>query len=609
MKSRLLLFVKYYLYWIVLFQLQKLLFVLAQYKLMGDISVVDVLQVVLHAFPLDLSVASYVAALFGLLIVFSIWFDGKCLQYISHIITAVLLAVSICVFVGDNGTFPAWGYHWDKSLFSFLQSPKEVLACAEWYVWILGGMVMIICFVVCWLIYRRLIQWDKLLPIQTWQTRSSLTGVWLLIISLLFLPIRGSVTVSTMNTGRVYFSTNQMLNQAAINPIFNLIESLSENTFDVEKYTYMPSVEAWNLTNELLPEDRWDTMDSKDVFTTSRPNVVLVILESFSANATHAMPNLMRLSEDGICFSNAYSSSYRTDRGIVALMSGFPGQPTSSLMTVPSKSKGLPQLGKSLKQEGYQLHFYYGGDEDFTNMRSYLIDAGFENRVADKEFPLSQRLSKWGVPDHIVFDKAAQEIVQRYNQNVANDKYLDVVLSLSSHEPFDVPTINRFNHPYLNSVAYTDSCLGTFISHLQQSSQWDSTIIILSSDHGYPYPNGIQRHDPLRYRIPMIITGGAVCRPMVISNICSQIDLVPTVLSEMGLDVNQFTFSKNILDTMQRPFAFYAFNDGFALLTPTDTVVVDAKPNQLLQGNSDALNHQAHAFMQSIMESIELLQD
>jgi hypothetical protein len=96
---------------------------------------------------------------------------------------------------------------------------------------------------------------------------------------------------------------------------------------------------------------------------------------------------------------------------------------------------------------------------------------------------------------------------------------------------------------------------------------------------------------------------------MVISNICSQIDLVPTVLSEMGLDVNQFTFSKNILDTMQRPFAFYAFNDGFALLTPTDTVVVDAKPNQLLQGNSDALNHQAHAFMQSIMESIELLQD
>lgn len=571
---------------------------------MGDISFVDCMQVMLHAFPLDLSVASYITALFGLLVVLSIWYNGKWLQYISHIITAILLAISICVFVGDNGTFSVWGYHWDKSLFTFLQSPKEVLACAEWWVWILGGTSMAVLFAICWIVYLKLIRWDKLLLTHSILVRSWQTSAWVLITALLFLPIRGSVTVSTMNTGRVYFSTNQMLNLAAINPIFNLIESLSENTFDVEKYTYMSSEDAWDVTNKLLPQDRWSTTNTQSIFTNSRPNIVLVILESFSSNATHAMPNLMRLVKEGIYFSNAYSSSYRTDRGIVAVMSAFPGQPTSSLMTVPAKSMHLPQIGKSLTEAGYTLHFYYGGDEDFTNMRSYLIDGGFEKRVSDKDFSVQERWSKWGAPDHILFEKATHEIVQRYN-NQQEEHYFDVILTLSSHEPFDVPTTDKFGNLYLNSVAYTDSCLGVFVDSLKQSKQWENTIVILSSDHGYPYPNGITSDNPLRYRIPMAIIGGAVGAAQEITRLCSQVDLIPTVLFEMGLDVSLYKFSKNMLDTVQTEYAFYAFNDGFALLMPEDTIVVDAKSNLLLKGTNHELNNQAHALMQCVMEEID----
>lgn len=573
---------------------------------MGDISFVDCMQVMLHAFPLDLSVASYITALFGLLVVLSIWYNGKWLQYISHIITAILLAISICVFVGDNGTFSVWGYHWDKSLFTFLQSPKEVLACAEWWVWVLGGTSMAVLFAICWIVYLKLIRWDKLLLTHSILVRSWQTSAWVLITALLFLPIRGSVTVSTMNTGRVYFSTNQMLNLAAINPIFNLIESLSENTFDVEKYTYMSSEDAWDVTNKLLPQDRWSTTNTQSIFTNSRPNIVLVILESFSSNATHAMPNLMRLVKEGIYFSNAYSSSYRTDRGIVAVMSAFPGQPTSSLMTVPAKSMHLPQIGKSLKAVGYDLQFYYGGDEDFTNMRSYLIDGGFEKRVSDKDFSVQDRWSKWGAPDHILFEKATHEIVQRYN-NQQEERYFDVILTLSSHEPFDVPTTDKFGNLYLNSVAYTDSCLGVFVDSLKQSKQWENTIVILSSDHGYPYPNGITSDNPLRYRIPMAIIGGAVESPQKITRLCSQIDLIPTVLFEMGLDVSPYKFSKNLLDSTQIEYAFYAFNDGFALLMPKDTVVVDAKPNILIKGTNHEINNQAHALMQCVMEEIDHL--
>lgn len=602
MKQRLLLFFKYYLFWIVLFQLQKLFFILVQYKLMGDISLSDCLQVMAHAFPLDLSVASYITAVFGLLLVVSNLVNIRVIRCISHVFTAVVLAIVVFVLIGDNSTFSFWGYHWDKSIFTFLQSPKEVLACAVWWQWILVTILFLLWFVACGFVYLKWLKWDKVELESRTTTRLWQTGVWLLITAFLFLPMRGSVTVSTMNTGRVYFSNNQMLNQAAVNPLFNIIESLSENTFDLNKYTYMSSVEAQQLTQQLLPTDRWT--HTEEVFATQRPNIVLVILESFSTNALDAMPNLMRLAQEGIYFSNAYSSSYRTDRGIVSLMSAFPGQPTSSLMTVPSKSRNLPQIGKALKQEGYLLNFYYGGDEDFTNMRSYLIDGGFENRVVDKDFPLQDRMSKWGAHDHIVLERASREIRQRYTQYPDN-QYFDVILTLSSHEPFDVPFTSDFSHAYLNSVAYTDSCLGAFVDSLKQHPLWDSTIVILSPDHGYPYPNGIANYNPLRYRIPMAIIGGAVQQPMQVPTLCSQIDLVPTVLHAMGLDAEAYPFSKNILDSTQTEFAFYAFNDGFALLTPQDTIIVDAKANMLLHGNNEFLNQQAHAFMQCIMEEID----
>ena len=394
MKSRLLLFFKYYVYWIVFFQLQKILFILIQYKLMGDISFMDCLLVMFHAFPLDLSVASYITALFGILLVSSNWCERKWIERASHIITSVLLGLVLFIFIGDNGTFPAWGYHWDKSIFTFFQSPRAVLACALWWQWILAVVIFFGLFVGCGWIYLKWIKWDTIGLEKSTKTRWWHSGICFLVTALLFLPMRGSITVSTMNTGRVYFSSNQMLNQSSINPIFNIVESLCENTFDLEKYTYMSTAEAKELTQQLLPTDRWNKEPGAQLFSTSRPNVILIILESFSANALSAMPNLQRLAKEGIYFSNAYASSFRTDRGIVSLMSAYPGQPTSSLMTVPSKSQKLPQIGKSLKNAGYSLHFYYGGDENFTNMRSYLINGQFDNRVADRDFPVKDRLSK-----------------------------------------------------------------------------------------------------------------------------------------------------------------------------------------------------------------------
>jgi len=592
-------FFKYYLFWLLFFLVQKPVFMLYNLSQMSGVTWKDWLAVIWHAFPLDLSVASYITVVFGLLIVGEMSYPTHVWRRIADVYTGLILAVALLIFISDTGVFPYWGFHLDRTVFMFLATPQEVLACAPWWVWLLVSCIWIVSWDVLYFAYRRWMISEKERKVQSWPVRLGKAVGMLLLTGLLFLPIRGSLTTSTMNTGRVYFSDRQILNMSAINPVFNLIESLSESSFDTRRYTYMPTEEAQQAVEQLLPAI--STEHTEFVLTMQRPNIIFFILESFSSNAWEAMPCLQRLAREGVYFSQAYASSFRTDRGVVAALSGFPGQPTSSLMTQPAKSQYLPQLGKSLAAEGYQLKFWYGGDEDFTNMRSYLINGGFVDRVNDHSFPVTQRLSKWGVHDHLLFAKAAQEIKARQSDAPT----LDVILSLSSHEPFEVPVTQRFENPYLNSVAYTDSCIGAFVDSLRQSAVWDKTLLVFVADHGYPYPAGVQNYEPRRYHIPVVWAGGAVKVRREIDKLCSQIDVVPTLLSQMGIDHSAYTFGKNSMDTTVVPFAFYSFNDGFALLTEQDSVVIDAKADKCIMGNDEEMEYDARAFMQRVMETID----
>lgn len=605
MKQRLLYFLKYYLFWVLFFVAQKPLFMLWQHRLLGNMSWVDWSLVPLHGLPLDLSVAAYITVFYGLLLCVSCWTQTGLLRKIANGYTALILAIALLVIVGDNGCFPSWGYHIDCDIFDYLATPKEVLACAPWWLWLIGFVVVDILFALWWWLYQYL-KIGRLEDLKIVKSCIISTVTLLVLTALLFLPIRGSVTVSTMNTGRAYYSDNQMLNLAAVNPVFNLVESLSENTFDSKRYRYMPSDEAAQLLHELRPDSG---KPAQNILTTEHPHVILVILESFGKCAWEAMPNVQRLASEGIYFSNIYANSFRTDRGLVALLAGFPGSATNSIMTVPSKSLQLPQIGQVLKAAGYDLKFYYGGDEDFTNMRSFLVNGGFEQRVADRDFPLSDRLSKWGVPDHILFEYAAKDIIARQHQLSTLNPQLSTILTLSSHEPFEVP-YNEYANPFLNAVAYTDSCLGAFVDTLKASPIWANTLLVLVPDHGYPYPQGVMNYDLARYAIPLVFAGGAIKQPQTVTTLGSQIDWVPTLLHQMRIDAEQFTFAKDLLDTTRTPYAYYHFVDGFTLITPSDTTIIDAVTNlplneKMRKCENDKMSKSARAITQRIYESLD----
>src|SRR5665647_851298 len=402
MKKYLLLFLKTYLLFILIFILEKPLFMLFYHDIYREVGLVDVLSVLYHGFQLDASMAGYLAVIPGLLLIFSLWVKPRIMKPIVsfyYILVSLLISVD---FVVDLVLYRYWGFRLDSTPLFYLKSPKDALASANWTTNIFGLLFILLIARLLFYIFNRFLTIKSTTPTQPKQ--KLYIGLALLFCSaLLFLPIRGGVGVSTMNVGKVYFSDRKELNHAAINPLFSFFEALTfESDFD-KQYRFMKADEAKSIFATIVDKPASDTIPQ--LFTVKHPNVVFVVLESFMSKDMEVLgglPNVAvrmnELSKEGILFTNFYANSFRTDRGLVSIFSGYPGQPNTSIMKYARKAQSLPSIPKSLKKAGYDLQYYYGGDADFTNMRSYLVGAGIVKIISDQNFPISTRTGKWGAP-------------------------------------------------------------------------------------------------------------------------------------------------------------------------------------------------------------------
>ena len=603
MKDRLLLLLATFVAYIPLLAIQKPLFMAYNHN-MAETTWQDWFAVIRHGISLDMTIAGYLSIIPFLIILLSVWIKApwRAVLKVYFLISAVLVAT---IFSVDIALYAYWGFRLDSTVLFYLESPKDAMASIP--------VVQFIQQALFFIAYTTLITWvcwRWVVPIfkEKVTKRILSTGVLLFCGALLILPIRGGVTVSTANVGQVYFSPTLFLNHAAINPCFSLIASVLKEQDFASQYNYLSEADRKETFTALTTKPAIANRDT--VLNTTRPNILLILLESFSANAVgvlggegDATPQLDRLSKSGILFTQMYANSFRTDRGIVSTLNGYPAQPTTSIMKYPAKSQSLPALATALNKNGYQSSMLYGGDINFTNMQSYFYASGYEKIVADSDFPLSSRLSKWGVNDDMTFPHLFKEI----KQSDATQPWFKTFLTLSSHEPFEVPYAH-YEDPYLNSVAYTDSCIGSFIDSLEQLPSWKNTLVILVSDHGFLYPDTIKQYAPERHHIPMIWLGGAIKKPTVINTLASQNDIVATVLNQLSLDSSAFAFSKDIFDSQQDKYVFYSFNNGFGWIDSTGTSVFNAENEAPLiesptEGSSLRI-HKGKAYLQTLYDDM-----
>ena len=534
------------------------------------LSAADWFEVIYHGLSMDCTVAGYLTAVPGLLMVAGIWLPHRAwLQQIMRGYNAVAAVLMSLAAVANIGLYGHWGFPLDVTpVFYFTSSPSAAAASAT--------MGEIIGAIVGFLIYTDLIFMslsliDKHITVDVWRQRPVATVVGLLLVGLLFIPIRGGFTVSTMNPGRAYYSQNNRLNHAAVNPFFSFLYSATHQADFGSQFRYLDP----EVADETFKAMTANPTILTDTLFEGRPDIYLIIAESFSS---HLLPSqggeaiavrLDSLARNGVLFDNFYASSFRTDRALPAILGAIPGQPNTSLMKYISKTEGLPSLPRSLKDAGYALSYYYGGDINFTNMKSYLVNCGFEDIVCDRDFPVKERTGKWGAHDHLLFDKVLADT--KSSKDPAPQ--LRVIQTSSSHEPFEVPYTSRHQAPAANAFAYTDSCIGAFADSVSRLPR--KSLIVIVPDHYGCYPVNLEG-EPARHHVPLIFAGNALQHKGIrIHRHGSQTDLAATILGQLGIDATAFKFSRDMLADLPAPFAFYSSPNAIAMSDSTATATVD----------------------------------
>ena len=596
----------HYLSLVLIFVIQKPLFMLYAGSSEHRYGIKDWALVMWHGLPMDLSVAAYLTLIPVLALLVGVWlqsFPVKRFIQVYDLFAALLLSV---LFVGDAALYPFWGFKLDASVLFYLKTPKEALASVSVLMVVIGVAVIL---VVAAIIYRILLSAVRpvKVPFNKVLMRVPVSLFLLILFAPLFLAIRGGVGESTMNVGHAYFSADQFLNHSAVNPSFSMLSSMSKTSDYSSWYDYLDEDNRSAYFDGL-----YATSDSctESLLNTDRPNILVIVLEGFGGDFVNAMsgkpdvsPRLDSLIKEGVFFSNCYAGSFRTDRGLVCVMNGHPGLPKTSIMKLPSKSAALPSLPGKLLDEGYETYFMYGGDINFTNMKSWLYGTGFRNVVSDADFSIAERhTNAWGVNDDITFSRLLEEVKSR-----KDSLWFTGFLSLSSHEPFEVP-YNRLEDKVDNAFAYTDSCLGAFVDGLKQSPVWDNLLVMILPDHGFRYTKSGLSSDPHVHHIPVLWVGGAVREPRIIDRFTGQSDMAATILGQLGIDHSDFLFSRNVLScSYSYPFSFYTYNNGFCFMDSTGVTLYDDDASACLINDShgsDVRLNRGKAIVQTLHDDL-----
>ncbi|HET7551716.1 MAG TPA: sulfatase-like hydrolase/transferase [Gemmatimonadaceae bacterium] len=600
MRARLSFLVRYYLFWVVLFAAARLLFMLYYHSRTAALGASLALGAMLHGLRMDLSAAGYLTAIPALLLTVSAWSPLDSVRRLIAVYSWVAIAVVSLLTVGDLGIFEAWGFRLDATPLQFVRTPHEMLISTESAPILPLALILLSFTLVAALLFRFAVRPAAGNDAAATRGGRAFTrgiadcAVMLLATALLVIPIRGGLQWTPLNQSSVYFSSNEFANQAALNVEWNFVRSLtySRKAPESNPYTGVSASEARSVVDSLVAIG---SGRPASLLRISRPNVILLIWESLTAKVVGRLggvsgvtPSLDSLSHQGILFDSLYASGDRSAQGLVAILSGFPTLPHVQIMNTPNKAATLPSLSGGFDDAGYTTSFYYGGELAFANIKAYLINSHFDRIIGEAAFAKSDRNSKWGAHDHVVLGRLLSDVPGLPRP------FFTTIFTLSSHEPFEIPTAPRFpgsdiERKFLSAHAYTDRSVGDFIRAAQREPWWDSTLVVIVGDHGHPLPRvhpGDGEQASARYHIPMLWLGGALAvRDTVVHRIGSQTDIAPTLLDQLHFASDDFRWGRDLFASGAdgASFAYFSYLDGFGFVDQRGRLVYDAIGGRVTQ--------------------------
>lgn len=649
---------KWFVVVILVFILQKLYFMALTWR-EGTVAA-DVIDVVWHGIRLDLAVTAY-SLILPLLAVLVQQFVKRPLLPLLKVYYCIIAVVFAIIIVADASLYPFWQFKLDASVFLYTDKPADALASVS-----IGYITGRLLWIVIWMYFQyRIAMLLRVFRVSddnadvsigtaangTTPMRWLSIAVLVVIGGLMALAIRGGVGKGTNNVSVAYYSDNQYLNHAAVNPVFNLLYSLGKQEDFGSEAQFFATDEAERIATGIYGNnaaaqscavlngavsnsaDKNSTdKNSTDTTTppflrTSRPDILLIIWEGGCWNLLrekHAGPAITALADESIDFTNCYANSFRTDRGQLSLLSGWPAIPKTSLMKIPEKCDRLSALPRTLLDNGYTTTYWYGGDITFANTGGYMHQSGFQRCVSDKDFSSSERATAWGVYDGTLLDRMAGTMIADYKQRKDGKPSFNCVMTLTSHEPWTVPdgyaansgnnaggstsTKASFADPRLTAFNYTDGCLQQLLDRLRQSPMWQNLLVIVTADHGVVEHDNMAVNDPKVTRIPMLWTGDAITAPQKVPVIMNQSDLAATLLSQLGISHDAFIFSRDVLSPGYKyPSAFHAYNGGISFVDSTGYTTYDLDGNTAILNPDTQRERKAKGILQYLYRKIKEL--
>ena len=546
-----------------------------------------VLNSLLIGLQFDNVIASYIAVLpFLLLFIFEI-------SNIKYQITNSLISFyytfisSIIIFItfADIPYFKFFRNRLSEASFQWIDSPKIVFEMIITNIHNLFFLIITLIFIIITVILLYKYLKNRINKIQE---RKSVIKNFLfcfLTILLIFMGMRGKQTHPIRVDDAIYCS-DPVLNQVGLNPLFTIIKSY------MTKANLMPEKEAFKMVNKLLninqpipsisPIARKVISDSNSL----KPNVVLVLMESMSANymskfgnKSNLTPFLDSLSKHSWFFTNAYSAGIHTNNGIFSTLYSFPAiKRVRPMNTMPiRKYSGLPKI---LKQNNYCNIFFSTHDKSFDNLMNFIPNNYFDKLYTSDDYPKEKIIGPFGIPDDFLFSYAVSTI----NKLPKQKPFFATLLTTSNHDPYLLPKYfkSKLSNKNERAVSYADWSLNKFMKSAQNQDWFENTIFIFVSDHGRHvgksnYEISLSyNHIPILFYSPKYFN-----KPKEINSFIGQIDVFPTIAGILKLNYINNTLGENVLKN-PRDCIYFNTDDKLACINDSLLYIYSFSGNEVL---------------------------
>ncbi len=527
-------------FFIGIYQLQvlsKLIFVLSSFPLSNCFSVF--LETIRYGFGMDIAITASFFLFISILNFLNRFYP---LSKMAFGLLLGILLIQVWVLIADINFFHFWRWRIQSQAFDYLKDFQIVANTLPAEIWIYTFLLVVFSILgIRWMIlkqFENFQKWFESVPSFSWKNPINFI-LW----GLMFILIRGGVGPSVRTWGDVMKSNNIDVSVASMNGLWNFGYVLSSPSKDDQVKQILVSKDWENVAckqykgNLISPEELKKTWFR-------HPNnppkyCFLIILEGINAqwieNTSMSFQLLTKWRKELTYFDQCYAVGDRTDKGLAAVLTGWPGEPGKGILHDPYRWKYLKGLPQILRASGWNSNFVYGGDAQFSNMDGFMKQIGMNEIHDQSNMNINSGKIKWGFTDKDVGDWLSSaylpNIIQA-NQS-ENQKQLTVWMQLASHEPFDVVNTELgMLEKYKISMKHSDSAVSAFLMSIKKMGVWDESLVVVISDHGRDLGLKSTQNPCEFFRIPLFIGGGVVNSRTLADmshQICSQPEVYATL--------------------------------------------------------------------------------